>query len=287
MKPILFHNLIADNESFRMQEDKLSHFYDFLHYHPELQLTLILKSKGSAFIGDTICSFDEGDVFLLGPDLPHVFRNTKSIYEDHATNGIHALSVYFKTDSFGEKFFELPENLPIRDFLLKTARGLKFKGEMRNELKQSILLLNEKSGFDRLLHLLQLLSRLSGTAEFDYLSSVSFQQIHEETENKRIQQVSDFVMANYAREITLEEIASVSNMSVTSFCRFFKQRTRKTFTQFVNEVRVGHACRELIYSDSNINEIAYRCGFNNISNFNRQFKDITRFTPTQYSKKAG
>jgi AraC-like DNA-binding protein len=287
MKPILFSNLIAENESFRLQEDKLSHFYDFLHYHPELQLTLILKSKGSAFIGDTICGFEEGDVFLLGSDLPHVFRNTKSIYEDDATNGIHALSVYFKMDSFGDRFFDLPENIAIRDFLRKTSRGLKFKGNTKVDLKNSILSLREKDGFERLVHMLQLLNSLSGTAEYDFLSSVSFQHMKEEHESKRIQDVSDFVMANFSRDITLEEVAAISSMSVTSFCRFFKQRTRKTFTQFVNEVRIGHACKELMYTDCNINEIAFRCGFNNISNFNRQFKDITRFTPTEYSKKAG
>ncbi|MFL5753589.1 MAG: AraC family transcriptional regulator [Bacteroidia bacterium] len=287
MKPILFRNLIAENESFHLQEDKLSHFYDFLHYHPELQLTLILKSRGSAFVGDNICSFVEGDVFLLGPNLPHVFRNTKSIYEDDGTSSVHALSVYFKMDSFGEKFFELPENHAIKDFLRKTSRGLKFQGGLKQELKYSILSLNEKEGFERLVHMLQLLNRLSGAESFDYISSVSFQQVKEETENKRIRQVSDFVMKNYRKDISLEEVAEVANMGVTSFCRFFKQRTRKTFTQFVNEVRIGHACKELMYTDCNISEIAYRCGFNNISNFNRQFKDITRFTPTEYSKKAG
>src|SRR6202008_2111970 len=153
MKPILFRNLIAENESFHLQEDVLSHFYDFLHYHPELQLTLILKSKGTAFVGDNICSFDEGDVFLLGPNLPHVFRNTKSIYEDDATNGVHAISVYFKMDSFGEKFFDLPENFAIKDFLRKSSRGVKFKGAVKSDLKHSIISLNEKEGFERLMHM--------------------------------------------------------------------------------------------------------------------------------------
>ncbi len=287
MKPLLFRNLIPENESFHVQEDILAHFYDFLHYHPELQLTLIIKSSGTAFVGDNIGEFREGDIYLLGSNLPHVFRNNPAFYENTQSLNVHTLSLYFRPNSLGAEFFKLPETHAINEVMQKTARGIKFKGALKEQLRKDIIEIQHKVGFDKLMHFLSMLNTMTKSSEYELLSSVSFQKIKEDGENRRIQNVFDFVMSNYSREISLEEVSDLSSMSVTSFCRFFKQRTNKTFTQFLNEVRIGHACNELIYSDYNINEIAYRCGYNNISNFNRQFKEITKLTPSEYSKKAG
>lgn len=286
MKPLLFRNLIGANESFHIQEDQLTNFYDFLHYHPELQLTLILKSNGTAVIGDNIVPFQEGDLFLLGPGLPHVFRNEKTLDDAHGAVRVHTISVYFRLNSFGEHFFDLPENHLVKALLQKSSRGIKFGEEEKQKVRKNILLLKKKEATELLICFLQTLDLLAKSKAFESLSSVSFMNTRNDSESKRIQDIFAYVMNNFSREITLEEIAEVSKMSVTSFCRFFKQRTRKTFTVFVNEVRIGHACKELIYNHYNINEVAYRCGFNNISNFNRQFKVVTGRTPSEYTKKA-
>jgi AraC-like DNA-binding protein len=285
MKPILFRNLIAENESFHIQEDILAHFYDFLHYHPEIQLTLIVKSKGTVIVGDKICTFEAGDAFLLGPGLPHVFLD-KTDAKQSDTDNVHAISIYFKINSFGDDFFNLPENHLIKDLLQKSSRGLKFKGEMKRQIPKKIEELKQKKGAELLIAFFDILNSLSKTDEVELISSISFMKTNDESESKRIENIFRYVMDNFSREINLEEIAAISAMNVTSFCRFFKQRTRKTFTMFVNEVRIGHACKELLYNNYNINEVAYRCGFNNISNFNRQFKGITGLTPTAYAKKA-
>jgi AraC-like DNA-binding protein len=286
MKPILFRNLIAENESFHIQEDILAHFYDFLHYHPEIQLTLIVKSKGTVIIGDKICPFEAGDLFLLGPGLPHVFLDKVDAQKGDADpEGVHAISIYFKLNSFGDDFFNLPENHLIKELLQKSSRGLKFAGESKQQIPAKIEKLKIKKGTELLLEFFEILNILSKGEEFESVSSVSFMKTKDESESKRIESIFRYVMDNFSREITLEEISAISAMNVTSFCRFFKQRTRKTFTMFVNEVRIGHACKELLYNNYNINEVAYRCGFNNISNFNRQFKGITGLTPSEYAKK--
>ncbi len=287
MKPILFRNLIVENESFHIQEDILAHFYDFLHYHPELQLTIILKSTGTVIIGDKICSFEAGDVFLLGPGLPHVFLD-KTDSKHAVAGGVHSISIYFKLNSFGDDFFNLPENHLIKDLLQKSSRGIKFNGDIKQHIKRKIEKLKLKKGTELLIEFFDILNSLSKSKadEFDLVSSISFMKTKDESESKRIESIFRYVMDNFSREITLEEISEISAMNVTSFCRFFKQRTRKTFTMFVNEVRIGHACKELLYNNYNINEVAYRCGFNNISNFNRQFKGITGLTPSEYAKKA-
>lgn len=286
MKPLLFRNLIAANESFHIQEDLLVNFYDFLHYHPELQLTLVLKSKGSAVIGDTVIPFDEGDLFLIGPSLPHVFRNERDSVTSNAHPGVHTISVYFRFNSFGEHFFELPENHLIKELLQKSSRGIRFMEDETEHVKEHIQQLKKKRGTDLLITFLQILDNLSKSSTFESLSSLSFMNTKNDSESKRIQDIYTYVMTNFSRDISLEEMAEVSNMSVTSFCRFFKQRTRKTFTVFVNEVRIGHACKELLYTGYNINEVAYRSGFNNISYFNRQFKVVTGQTPSEYAKRA-
>jgi AraC-like DNA-binding protein len=262
-----------------------NHFYDFLHFHPELQLTLILESRGTFFVGDKITPFEEGDVFLLGPNLPHVFRNDKK------STGVHykharAISVYFREDSFGDSFFRIPETKSLKKLIQISRRGLKFSGKVRSIMAERTPALSDKSGFERLIFLFEMLHLISRTPEYEFISSVNFQHTKDDAENKRIQYVYDFIMSNYSHEIDLGKAAAIASMSVTSFCRFFKQRTRKTFIEFVNEVRIGHACKELMYSDDNINEVAFKSGFNNISNFNRKFKEITGFTPSQYSEKT-
>src|SRR4051812_33793001 len=262
MKPLLFRNLIAENESFHIQEDELTHFYDFLHYHPEIQLTVILKSAGQLIVGDKICSFEEGDVFLLGAGIPHVFRDKKN--EDSIDGkSVHAISIYFKSNSFGDDFFNLPENYLMKELLQKSSRGVKFKEKTKEQTLRNILNLKKKKDAELLIAFFDTLNVLSKSQEFECLSSVNFMHAKDESKSKRIQDIYRYVMTNFSREISLEEISEISKMSVTSFCRFFKQRTRKTFRMFINEVRIGHACKELLYNNYNINEVAYRCGFNN------------------------
>ncbi|MDN5200094.1 AraC family transcriptional regulator [Fulvivirgaceae bacterium BMA10] len=282
MKPLLFRVPKSDEESFKVQVDDQDYFYDPLHFHPELQLTLILESKGTRFIGDSIGSFKAGDVFLIGPNLPHVFRNDKQYYEKENNLRARAISIFFTLDSLGKDFFSLPETIHIQKLLKKSSQGIKIKHKTRTKVIHLMEKIEELDKFGKLLQFLKILDVISHDHELECLSSISFGSSFSESDSKKINDVFEYVVKNFSNEIKLDDVASVANLSTTAFCRFFKLRTRKTFTQFLNEIRIGHACKLLLEEDLNITEICYQCGFNNISHFNRQFKNITSYTPTDY-----
>ncbi|MCG8475350.1 MAG: AraC family transcriptional regulator [Cytophagales bacterium] len=284
-KPLLFKIPTSEKESFRVQLDDQAYFYDPLHFHPELQLTYIVEGTGTFFIGDHIQNFKAGDVILIGSNLTHVFRNEKAYYEEGSTLRAKAISVFFTETSFGEKFFSLPEAYLIKRLLQKSVRGLMFKKVARQKIASKMRVLYQKEGFDRMLYFLELLQEMARTEDIEFLSSIGYSRYLRESDSKKINDVFEFVLANFSKPIKLQEVADIANMSVTSFCRYFKLRTRKTFSLFLNEIRVGHACKLLKENQFNISEICYECGFNNISNFNRQFKAITDFTPTEYKKR--
>ncbi|MTI32312.1 AraC family transcriptional regulator [Xanthovirga aplysinae] len=284
-KPLFFKVPDSKEVSFRVQYDDLDYFYSPLHLHPEIQLSLILESEGTSFIGESIRPFSEGDLLLIGPNLPHVFRNDKSYYQKGSEKRARAISIFFKQEAFGPNFFSLPETQKIGTLLSASTRGIEIMGEARNKISYILNHFRDYSNLDRFLQLIKILDIISHSSDLAYLSSYKHQEPLKDVDNQKIEQIFDFVTKNFDQEIRLEEVASLANMSITTFCRFFKQRTQKTFTLFLNEIRIGHACRLLKEEQYNISQICYECGFNNISNFNRKFKEITGHTPKQYRKK--
>ena len=287
MRPVLYSFPKTQNASFSWQiEQALPYFYDVLHYHPELQITMISSSYGTRFIGDTIDRFKAGDIYLIGANLPHVFRNDKVFYEGYPHMKAGFVSMYFNEQSFGQDFFSLPEMRNINQLLQKASRGIRVLGEARRIVGEKMAAtIHMEESFDKFLALLSVLNTIATSQEWEYISKVSFSAPIKETESKKMNDVFDYIMNRFAQAITLEEVSSLANMTTTAFSRYFKQRTQKTFSRFLSEVRVGHACKLLIETDMNITEICYACGYNNISNFNRQFKTITRFTPSEYLRK--
>lgn len=282
MKPLHFKIPKTSGESVRVQYEEQQHFYENLHFHPELQIMVICESTGTRFIGDSIGTFKAGDVIFLGSNLPHVFRNDKRYYEAGSTLKANNISVFFDSFLFDETFLALPEAHSIQKLLLNSKRGLRVRGETKRKVSVLIHEMLTLCGFERIVQLLTILNVLSHSNELQLLSSVGFNANQNESDNKKINDVFTFIMNNFAEDIKLKEAADVANMSVNAFCRYFKQHTRKTFSQFVNEIRIGHACRLLIEDRWNIRETAFECGYDNISYFNRQFKDITHFTPTEF-----
>jgi AraC-like DNA-binding protein len=284
MKALLFKVPESIHESFRVQNDQLSHFYDALHFHPEYQLTFFLEGTGTQFVGDNISRFQSGDMVLLGANLPHVFRSDEEYYGN--TNLFsHGISVFFKDDSFGNSFFSLPETQGIRHLLEKADRGLRWRKPDNECIKNCFIKLLAANGFQRFYQFLGLLQQVAENENFEYLSGVSYIHPSKESENERINRVFDYIIKNFDQALTLEKAASLANMSETAFCRFFKQRTRKTFTEFVNEVRIGHACKMLSGMEKSISDVAYECGFSNTAYFTRLFKSITQLTPKNYQQK--
>lgn len=284
MKPLHFKLPKTSGESIRVLCEEQQHLYDNLHFHPEVQIMTILEGSGTRFIGDNIGNFQSGDVLLLGSNLPHVFRNDKKYYEPESCLKARNISVFFDTESFGECFLSLPEVYPIQKLLLNSKRGISIQGQTKEKVIALVEEIRYLEGFDRLMQIFTILNLLSSSHELEILSSVGFDGPQKDSDSKKINDVFAYIMNNFSEDVKLQEAADIANMSVNAFCRYFKQHTRKTFSQFLNEIRIGHACRLLIEDQWNIRQTAFACGYDNISYFNRQFKDITHYTPTEYLK---
>lgn len=292
VKPVLFKNPNPERSSdaassFYLQEDLEKYFYDILHYHPEYQLTVIYKGEGTLFVGDRIDRFEPGDVFLFGPNLPHVLRCDPSYYEDESELESFGISLYFRLDSFGPDFFDLPETENIKGLLSRSATGLRFTGIGLDRIRMAMKEMKNLQGMKRLLSLFTMMENLAKEVEVhsSAISGIHYTNPLKETDSKRINATFEYVMNNFKEEISLNDVADIANMSPSSFSRFFRQRTRKTFSRFVNEVRIGNACQLLRKADCTIYESAYSSGYNNLSNFNRQFKLITGHSPREYIRK--
>lgn len=279
MKPLLFKIPKTESEAFRVQVDDLPFFYDTIHYHPEIQLTLIQASSGTHFVGDAIGIYQPSDIYLLGSNLPHVFRSDKN-----GSENAKSVSVFFKADFLGETFFSIQETQNIRELLEKASRGIKIFAEYNKEIRQDIESLSSLNGFEKLLRFLKVLNQLAVSENSETLSSIAYANPQKDVDNQRINDVFEFLMNNFEKEISLEEVANIANMTPNAFCRFFKLRTRKTYTDFLNDIRIGNACKLLSNENLSIIEVSLASGFNNLSNFNRQFRRRTKQTPTEFRK---
>jgi len=284
MKILPFKIPKATQESFRLQEDHEFHFYDYLHQHPETQLTLILCSEGKIIAGDYIGTFKPGDVFLIGPNLPHVFRNDSRYYESSDNKYAHSVSIFFEWQSFGERFLSMPELKCLQEFNKLSERGLYIKDPIRNRIAHLIKQLFRTNNMDRLIVLLKILNILSNTADVDPLASPGTYNEFDEIDGKKLANVYRFTMSEYHRKIQLDEVSAVANMTINSFCRYFKKRTRKSYIDFLTEIRIGQARKLLQGKDLKISQVCYEVGFNNLSNFNRKFREVCAITPSEFKK---
>lgn len=260
------------------QEDIEVSFYDKLHQHEEIQISYIEKGEGAIFIGDTISHYQPGDIIVIGSNLPHVFRS------DVHENAISVMqTLFFTLNSFGKDFFELQTFRNIQPILESSKNGFIIHNTPK-KIAKYFKKLSKADSYSRFMLFLYILKWLS-ISENTPLSSYVSQKKITDNEGKRIQFVFEYVMTNFQKNITLEEIASIANMTKTAFCRYFKVRTNKSFFQFLIEVRVERASKLLINNKAlSVLEIAEACGFNNISNFNRKFKEIKQVSPLQFKK---
>ena len=284
MKVLPFKIPKTAETAFHIQVDEEPYFYDTLHQHPEFQLTLIEQSMGSIIHGDYLGSFAPGDVFVIGANVPHVFRCDERFYQDPQPGAARALTFFFDQRTFGTPFLELPEARGLTEFLNQAQRGLKLEPALAVTLSPLIRQIFEAQGMEKLILLLQILNHLSTSSNHQYLTSHIPGKGMKESEGKRLNDIFHFTMKEYTRPIKLEEVAAVAYMSPSAFCRYFKQHTRKTYLDFLNEYRIGQACRLLMETDMAVSEVCYESGFNNLSNFNRKFKAVTGVTPKAYAK---
>ncbi|WP_340111259.1 helix-turn-helix domain-containing protein [Maribellus mangrovi] len=285
MKILPFKIAKPVDQSVWVQNELLAHLYDILHQHVEFQITLIKKSTGNVVAGNQIISFQPGDIFVFGSGLPHALRNDPEYYRNNSDLIAHAISIYFETEVFGESFWNLPETRSLKEYIRKAGRAIYYQAAFHPEEAKLIEAISSEKEVTRMILVLELLSRLSKSENENILATEGTYNKMNETDEKRLDAVFRFTLNEFHRPISLEEVADVSNMTVNSFCRYFKTRTRKTYVNFLTEYRIGQACKLLQQEDVSISEICYRVGFGNLSNFNRKFKEMNGCTPNEFRRK--
>src|SRR5215203_5410942 len=283
MNPVLEHLPKDAEESFVVKDFNYKFYPTPWHFHPEYEIVLVTQSTGKRFIGDNISNFTPGHLALIGPRLPHLYRNEAEYYKRNSRLKARSIVVHFLETSFGNNFLSLPETKKIKSLLEKSSKGLEITGKTNKIVSSKLVELTTLQAFPRYLKLLEILQVLSESKDNKIISGGGVIGINEK-ESERMDDVLKFVMKNFGENICLADVAKVANMAENSFSRFFKQRTRKTFTNYLTELRLSHAAKLLIENNKPIVEICYECGFNNLSNFHRYFKMIHKASPLTYRK---
>ncbi|MFD2285853.1 helix-turn-helix domain-containing protein [Pedobacter petrophilus] len=278
MKPIVQKLPLTENSSFVSRSYRTPDFEVPWHHHVEYELILFTEGSGMSFIGNYIGGFETGDIFFLGKNLPHTFQKRE---KDLITS---AIVIQFREDCWGEDFFLADECSPIRELFAISAKGLKVSNSSKIALTALIKELEHTVGFQRVIGLCNCLNIIASVTDYLLLSTGMVRQSDPKS-NDKIDKIFDFTICSFKRPIELQEVASIGNMSVPAFCSYFKKCTKKTYISFLNEVRIGYACRSLANVDKSINQVCFESGFQTLQNFNKQFYKLKQVTPSAYRKK--
>ncbi|MGY4383969.1 AraC-like DNA-binding protein [Pedobacter sp. UYP24] len=284
MKPQLLKVSNNPVNSFSARRDEVPYINNKWHYHAEVELIYFKKGNGTQFIGDSIKRFRSGDVLLVGAHLPHYWRFDDIYFNEEQKTNADVLVVHFGENFWGSQFLALPENKILKTILEKAQRGLKVNDKQKKHIGELMEFILLAEGPKRIIYLMEALAAIEASAQLTQLSSIGFRHNYEDKENDRINTIYNYSIANFKRKIQMEEMSSVASISPNSFCRYFKSRTGKTYTQFISEIRVGHACKLLIEDIMNVKQICYESGFNNFASFHKHFKVITGKSPLTYQK---
>lgn len=277
-KPLLQKLPLTFGSSFLIDRFESPYFETPWHYHQEVEIVLCDGGFGKKFVGNHVSDYVEGDLAILGSNLPHWYRADDTCYQHQKPASI---VIHFLDDCFGEFFFELSEMTEIKRFLETAKLGIEFYGETRVKIREKIQNLLKADKVVRMLGLIEILHQMSCSKEYRFLSENAIVGVSKK-DSERMNEVFDYVLKNFKNDINLSEIANKTRFSEAAFCRYFKLRTQKTFVEFVNEIRIEYACKLLAEHDLNILEICYESGFKNLSNFNRQFRKFTNNNPKTY-----
>ncbi|WP_282112054.1 AraC family transcriptional regulator [Maribacter stanieri] len=281
MKLHLLDRSSTGNTSITVSQNNYKNFLKVWHFHEELELVYIIKSTGTRFVGDSIEKFQSGEVILIGKNVPHMWLNDEAYFEENSSLTAQAVSVHFKDNFVGKEFLSLPEMQPISHLLKKATQGIKFNN-VTDYIKNELLILSSLNPAIKITRIIEILSKLEQTQHYTLLSSNGFINTFHQTENKRLNTIYEYVYQNFHTPISSKDVAELANMNASAFSRFFKTIHRKPFTRFLNEIRIGFACKMLLENKESITSIAYACGFGNISNFNRQFRIIKNESPSSF-----
>src|SRR6056297_775933 len=258
------------------------HFTYPWHFHSEYEIIYVLQGTGNSFVANNIEHFQSGDLAMLGSNLPHFWRSDEKYHDDNSSENINYIVIQFSDELLHESHFKFVEFQVISDLLRRSARGIRFSGPFREKAGKKIVKIARSKGFRQLILLLELLHELGKTDQYHLLASESYKEQEQDFSNDRMARVLHYISTSYQQKIELEKAASIAHLHPAAFCRFFKEKSGKSLSQFVNEMRIAYACRLIIEGNHSISQVCFESGFNNLSNFNRTFKRQTGFTPTAY-----
>lgn len=277
MKPLIEKLPLRENTSFLAATYRTPYFEVPWHQHIEYELIYFKEGEGRSYVGNHAGDFKTGDVFFLGSNLPHTFQKANEAMITAA------LVIQFKEDFTGARFMQLPETRGLKALFATSLKGLKINDSLKEQLVPFLEELEFAEGFERLLLLFETLQIIAAGNDYKVLSTQEVTEFNKRNK-ERIDKVFQYTIDHYQDNVQLDKVALHAGMSVPAFCSYFKKSTKKTYIQFLNEVRIAHACRQLIDTQETVENICYDSGFNTIAHFNKQFVRLKRATPRQYRK---
>lgn len=284
MKSALRKSPIPETHAFVIKALKESMFDPNWHFHSEYQIFMVLKGSGTRFIGDNIKPFRTGDLTFTGPNLPHLWRSDSESPLENNADMVEGIVVYFNENLIGENLLQKEESIIVRRLFQNSLRGIEVEGETAKSVQEMLLKLLRLDGFEGVLELLRILNVLSQSDETQFLASSGYTNSLKDGDTERMNKVYAHVTKYFKQKISISSMAELTVMTPTSFSRYFKTHANKTFSNFVSEIRIGHACKLLIEKKTNVSQACYESGFQTLSNFNKQFKKITKRTPLEYRR---
>jgi AraC-like DNA-binding protein len=283
MKPALEHLPKEKDDSFVVKFFDYNYYPTPWHYHPEYEIVMVTESTGKRFIGDHISDFKPGNLALLGPNIPHTYRNDDKYYEQNSSLRAKSIVIHFTEASLGNDFLELPEARLLKKLFERSLYGLDIYEATYEKVSKKLYDIVSLQGMKRWISLVDILTDLAESKNMAPITKTTHVGYNEK-ESKRLCSVFDWVTTNFENEIKLSEAAQIAQMNENAFSRFFSLRTRKTFSGFVQELRLQKAAKLLVENDMTITQVCYECGYNNVSNFNRQFLNHYQMNPMKYRK---
>ena len=285
MKVIQFTIPVSKEHSIIVQDDLLPYFYNHLHRHNEIQITLVLKGEGTLIAGNYMQPFKPGDIYIIGSNQSHIFKSDPEYFNKRSKKSIHALTLFFNPRGAFQNILDLPESKSITKFIAETTYGLMVNEAEEKNIAEKILgMKNTKQAF-RIAKFIDLIQTMANISQWKKLSSISSDYSYSDTEGLRMNDVYQYTLEHYADNISLQTIAGIACLTPQAFCRYFKKHTRKTYVNFLNEIRINEACRKITSGDfTSISSIAYETGFSSAVSFNRVFKKIANKPPREYQR---
>ncbi|MDP4209470.1 MAG: AraC family transcriptional regulator [Bacteroidota bacterium] len=267
----------------KMKWNRYPHFIYPWHFHGEYEIVYTLKSYGTRYVGDSIETFEAGDLVFLGSNLPHSWKSDEAFHQNNPDYTVEVIVIQFSENFLSQAISDYPEMAHIRELFKRSERGIKFLEPDSNAIGKKIVKLWNAPPFKRLVDFMLVLDAMAQSSHYQLLASEIFRKNTIET-GDRLEKILRYLNYSYQQKLSLKELSGKFNMNPAAFCRYFKEKTSKSLTEYINDLRIGYACKLLQERNIPISQVSQKCGFNNLSHFNRAFKNKIGSTPSAYHK---